>query len=34
MYVPIRAMHVPKWSSCASALSGLHGLRDEFFVGP
>jgi hypothetical protein len=31
-YVPIRAIHVP-YSVCASALSGPHGLSDEFFGG-
>jgi hypothetical protein len=34
MYVPIRAILVPRWSACASALSGFHRLSDEFFAGP
>jgi hypothetical protein len=33
-YVPIRAIHVPRWSACSFALSGPYGLSDEFFAGP
>jgi hypothetical protein len=32
-HVPIRVIRV-RWSATASALSGLHGLSDEFFIGP
>jgi hypothetical protein len=34
LYVLIRAIRVLSWSVCASALSGLHELSDEFFAGP
>jgi hypothetical protein len=33
-YMPIKVIRVPRWSACASALSGLHELSDEFFVRP